>query len=176
MHCLNCGSEKTRRGKYCSEVCYRAFYGKSEVRKHYDLKYRANNKKAIHEASQRYYKKHKEKIIERCKHYREVNKKQWKRWRKARRYGTGQRLTRKTIQRVYEDNIKKYGTLTCELCNKPILFGKDSLDHKTPLTRGGSNLYENLQVAHSFCNSVKLNKTMEEWEIYYNKIGGECHE
>src|SRR3990167_5446003 len=29
-------------------------------------------------------------------------------------------LTIKTIQQVYEDNIKKYSTLTCYLCLKPI--------------------------------------------------------
>lgn len=59
------------------------------------------------------------------------------------------------IQRVYEDNIKKYGTLTCYICEKSIQFNNDSLEHKIPLSKGGTNLYENLAIAHISCNSKK---------------------
>ena len=72
-------------------------------------------------------------------------------------------LTIQTIQKVYEDNIKKYGTLTCYLCLEPIEFKKDCLEHKTPLSRGGTNKYENLAVAHGSCNNKKFNKTEEEY-------------
>lgn len=72
-------------------------------------------------------------------------------------------LTIATIQRVYEDNIKKYGTLTCILCFKPIEFGDDSLEHKTPLSRQGTNNYENLGVSHKHCNSKKHTMTLGEW-------------
>jgi hypothetical protein len=68
-----------------------------------------------------------------------------------------------TVQRVYEDNIKRYGTLTCYLCIKPIEFGKDHLEHKTPLVRGGTNEYDNLGVACSKCNCSKGRKTVEEF-------------
>lgn len=67
------------------------------------------------------------------------------------------------IQLVYEDNIKKYGALTCYLCLKEIQFGKDHLEHKIPLSRGGSNLYENLAVACQRCNCSKRSKTPEEF-------------
>lgn len=73
-------------------------------------------------------------------------------------------LTIQTIQRVYEDNIKKYGTLTCYLCSKPIIFKEDSLEHKIPLSRGGTNLYENLDIAHRRCNSIKKAKTEQEFK------------
>lgn len=69
----------------------------------------------------------------------------------------------KTIQRVYEDNIKKYGTLTCYLCYKPIEFKQDSIEHKTPLSRGGNNDYDNLAIAHKICNSRKNIKTEAEY-------------
>jgi len=72
-------------------------------------------------------------------------------------------LTIQTIQQVYEDNIKKYGTLTCYLCLKPIEFKKDCLEHKTPLSRNGTNKYENLAVAHGSCNNKKHSKTEEEY-------------
>ena len=73
-------------------------------------------------------------------------------------------LTTKTVQLVYEDNIKKYGTLTCEYDRKPIQFGQDSLDHKIPLSRSGSNDYENLCVACRKCNREKHNKTDKEFK------------
>lgn len=79
-------------------------------------------------------------------------------------------LSPEVIQRVYEDNIKKYGTLTCILCFKPIEFGQDSLEHLTPLVRGGNNLYENLSVAHLKCNLQKNRKTLTEWRKYYGEI------
>jgi len=67
------------------------------------------------------------------------------------------------LQKVYEANIKKYGTLTCYLCLKKIQFGRDSIDHKMPLSRGGTNEYKNLAVAHRKCNSRKGAKTEEEY-------------
>lgn len=72
----------------------------------------------------------------------------------------------KRIQQVYEDNIKKYGTLTCYLCLKPIEFGDDCLEHKTPISRGGTNEYSNLEIAHMRCNSIKKSKTVEEYMEY----------
>lgn len=72
-------------------------------------------------------------------------------------------LTKETVQQVYEDNIKKFGTLTCILCGKPVEFKDSSLEHLTPLTREGTNLYENLGVAHFVCNCKKSTMTLEEW-------------
>jgi 5-methylcytosine-specific restriction endonuclease McrA len=72
-------------------------------------------------------------------------------------------LSVKTIQEIYEENIKKYGTLTCIYCIKPITFGQDTLEHKTPLSRGGTNEKKNLAIACAICNSKKGNKTYEEY-------------
>jgi 5-methylcytosine-specific restriction endonuclease McrA len=73
------------------------------------------------------------------------------------------KLSIKTVQQVYEDNIKQYRTLTCYLCLKPIEFGKDHLEHKTPLFRGGTNVRNNLGIACQFCNCSKHTKTEEEY-------------
>ena len=56
-------------------------------------------------------------------------------------------------------NIIKYKRLTCELCGKPL--GKRSrktLDHRVPKCRGGSNDFDNLQLAHYGCNHAKADK------------------
>lgn len=70
-----------------------------------------------------------------------------------------------TVQRVYEDNIKKYGTLTCYLCEKPIQFGNDHLEHKIPVSRGGNSLYGNLGVACARCNGRKGIYTEQEYKL-----------
>ena len=75
------------------------------------------------------------------------------------------KLLLSTIQLVYEDNIKKYGTLTCYLCKKPIVFGFDNLEHKLPISRGGLNEYNNLAVACRNCNFSKGRKTLEEYKM-----------
>ena len=76
----------------------------------------------------------------------------------------GGKLSIKTIQMVYEDNIKRYGTLTCYLCELPVPFKKDHLEHKMPLSRGGTNEYSNLAIACQRCNNKKFNKTEAEYK------------
>ena len=93
----------------------------------------------------------------------------YNKWIKCKRRKQGGLLTIKTVQRVYEDNIKKYGTLTCYLCEESILFGNDSLEHKIPLSRGGTNVYKNLDVACCDCNYKKHTKTDKEFKKILNK-------
>ncbi len=94
--------------------------------------------------------------------YRKNNKLQFKAYDHRKRE-MRKSLKVDTIQMVYEDNIKQYGTLTCYLCGIKIPFGKDHLEHKIPLCRGGSNEYENLAVACQHCNNKKHTKTTEEY-------------
>lgn len=72
-------------------------------------------------------------------------------------------LKREDLQKVYETNIIRFNRLTCELCLKPVMFGDDSLEHKLPLARGGTNSFDNLAVAHDLCNRKKNAKTLDEW-------------
>ena len=91
----------------------------------------------------------------------------YKQRRKALMRGGGD-LSIKTIQEVYEHNIKEFGTLTCVYCFNPISFGKDRLEHITPLSKNGDNKRDNLAIACAWCNGSKWNKLLSEW------IGG-CH-
>lgn len=75
------------------------------------------------------------------------------------------KLSVKVIQTIYEDNIKRFGTLTCYICLSPIEFGKDHLEHKIPLIRGGTNEYNNLSIACQECNCKKHKKTYEEFML-----------
>ena len=137
--------------------------------------YRQDNKEHLAERHKQYYQENREHIIKHRRdnkeHFAKYNKEYYqtpagrasiKACKHNRRILT-KGLTKATIQQVYEDNIKKYGQLTCCLCFKPIEFGEDSLDHATPLTREGTNNYDNLGVAHYICNIRKHTMTLEEW-------------
>ena len=54
--------------------------------------------------------------------------------------------------------------MTCYLCEKPIEFKQDSIDHKIPLSRGGDNDFENLAISHLSCNRKKHNQTETEYK------------
>jgi len=69
----------------------------------------------------------------------------------------------KEIQFIYEENIKKFGTLTCVYCLKKLSFGEDSLEHIIPLSRGGTNKRDNLSIACLSCNCSKADKLLNEW-------------
>ena len=132
--------------------------------------WRENNhlryRKSTNEWRRKYYQKNKEKLILFNKKWQLNNPlkvKFSKKRNKIFRRGFGF-ISNEIIQMIYEDNIKKYGTLTCYLCFKSIEFGQDSLEHKIPLSRGGTNEYNNLDVAHRRCNSRKYNKTIEEYQ------------
>lgn len=60
-------------------------------------------------------------------------------------------------------NILKYGKLTCELCKLPIRRNRNakyhlSFDHIIPLAEGGSDKFENLRIAHIYCNNTRKHK------------------
>lgn len=122
------------------------------------------NKDKYKKLHKRYYEKNKEKISAHRKRYAKTERA--KLIRKAithRRRSRLYSITTKTIQRVYEDNIKRYGTLTCVLCKRRIEFGDDHLEHLIPLCRGGTNNYDNLGIAHAKCNFRKKHRTLDEW-------------
>ncbi len=166
--------------------------------KEYGKKYYQENKKRLKKKATQYYIKNKIRISKWSDNYYELNKeyikKRAKKWYtknkdKIKFYHRKQTalrkkrcgiLTVKTIQQVYTDNIKKYGVLTCYLCFKPIAEKKDNLEHKTPLSRGGTNEYKNLAVAHQRCNSRKRTLTEMEyrkkWGLPKWKKGGRKNE
>lgn len=72
-------------------------------------------------------------------------------------------LTKGVILEAYRINRDRNdGKLVCYLCNKEIL-GTSNLEHKTPVSRGGTNSLDNLDIAHWHCNSSKGARTYAEW-------------
>jgi len=90
--------------------------------------------------------------------------------RRARMKNAEGRLDKRMIQQVYEDNVKRFGQLTCYLCFQPVSFADASIDHRVPIARGGSNLYENLQIAHLTCNLRKNKRTEAEYHLRFSEV------
>ena len=147
------------------------YWKNPELCREYNRKYRQTHRdyiraysrsRAFKESLSRYRKKNRLVIAEKIKTWRCNNKNRVRIWNLRRRTNCPT-ISIGLAQRVYEDNINIHKTLTCYLCEKPIEFGQDSLEHKIPVSRGGTNEYSNLAVAHISCNSAKGKKTLEEF-------------
>ena len=77
--------------------------------------------------------------------------------RRPRKHGAGGWHTSEDAKRLYEEQGGR-----CFYCGKE-LNGEYDLDHKTPLSRGGTDWPENLCCACGLCHRLKENKTAEEF-------------
>lgn len=55
----------------------------------------------------------------------------------------------------------------CGICNRPVKRSEASIDHKLPVSRGGTHTWNNVQLAHDVCNKRKWAKTPEEFAKGY---------
>ena len=176
----NCYLEFQRRSKlgknnpafkmeFCSiEGCNNKHYSNGLCAYHKGKKYQQENKDKVAISHRKYCQNHKERVAKQCKEYMQTPAgKAVQRVSNHNHRMLTKDLTKAIIQRVYEDNRKKYGVLTCYLCLKPIINNDDSLDHSTPLKRQGTNDYKNLGIAHRHCNSKKHTMTLTEWREKY---------
>ena len=155
-----------------------------EYRLEQNKQYNQNNKEHLAKLMKIWRKENRERIFKYREQYYQDNKEQMKLWaqtpigkasRKAarNRWRTSTKdLTKEIVQRVYDDNIKKFGVLTCCLCFKPIMNNDDSLEHLTPVSRQDEflnidiNSYDNLGISHLKCNMRKHTMTLKEWEKF----------
>ncbi len=158
---------------------------KAKYNEYMRLYYHRNKEKAKALMKQ-YYTTHVQEYVSRAKKWREGNKekylqckKKWYNnnkekhglWRKEnwerlkpiycfyaqKRRTLAGNLSMLKIKKVYDKNIKKYGVLTCELCKKESVITNSSIDHKKPISKGGTHHLNNLQIAHRICNAKKTN-------------------
>lgn len=178
--CVVCGKIMEgvgARRKKCSPECIEVFRQEYDKR-HYSLnrdkeldyakrvRSTEEGKRRHRESAKRYYWLNPEKFIQRQKDNRKKNPELYRLRSRVSSLKIRCKRVRPTVavlQRVYEDNIKKNGTLTCYLCKSPISFGDDAIDHIIPIVRGGDNSLDNLSVTHRRCNSKKQCKTPEEY-------------
>lgn len=70
--------------------------------------------------------------------------KEEKRWKKRRLFGT-----------------EPYRA--CEYCNRLLTFKQATIDHRQPVSRGGSHKLANLAIACKDCNQQKGSRSDREW-------------
>lgn len=79
----------------------------------------------------------------------------------------------KSLTRRWQRNslINKYGAV-CAICALAFKSMREiTFDHKLPISKGGTDETENLQLAHAHCNQEKGNMTEEEFGVFQK--GGE---
>lgn len=132
-------------------------------------KYRPQRLKRNHE----YYQKHKKEIRQAASkrhadkmlndpHYIVLRKSYHQRRRALKRNAPGSH-TSADILMQRKAQTDKQGHLRCWWCNIVIKSNNYHLDHKHPLSRGGSNGADNIVITCPTCNLSKNNKTPAEW-------------
>jgi CRISPR/Cas system Type II protein with McrA/HNH and RuvC-like nuclease domain len=63
---------------------------------------------------------------------------------------------------INRKNIFERDDYKCYYCGEKVTQNNATLDHKTPISKGGDNSKENLVTCCFECNSIKSGKTLEE--------------
>lgn len=82
--------------------------------------------------------------------------------RRARKVAAGGSYTTEDVRLQLQNQTDRKGVARCWWCNEPM--GDDqSIDHRIPLSRGGSNDARNIVIVHLHCNQVKYAKLPHEY-------------
>ena len=174
--CKNCYGKKWRK----DNPEYNKYYGKKWYKENpiYYKKWQKNNPEKVKNARKKYYlgntykewaAENKEKIRKKNKKYYSENKekakifrKKWQRNNPEKvreenfRRRTNGKIEKGVIAKIINENILKYGIITCEKCKKQCLSSYDyHVDHIVPISKGGTNDCGNLQVLCAYCNLSK---------------------
>lgn len=124
-----------------------------------EKQYRLENIDRVKARKSRYKAKNRDNIKILAKQWRKNNPDKVKAFKLNRRaYG---KVNGNDIINLRKSNIEKYGMLTCVYCE--IVVKDYHIDHKLPVSRGGTNDLENLAISCPHCNLSKHTKTAEEF-------------
>ena len=149
---------------------FRVKHSEYRARNREKLKYLSRMRRLNNpDITKRYYLENRERILERCHEYRKTER------GKGLQYAY--RVKRRFAMCAGDDDItldklfNRDGGV-CALCGRrcdygdyifqgdTFIAGNDypSIDHITPLSKGGSHTWNNVQLAHKRCNSIKSNR------------------
>lgn len=131
----------------------------------YRHEYKQNNREKIHQYNQEYRENNREKVAEQKRRYCRANPEKARIYvhqRRARKLANGGSYTAEDERIQLKMQTDRKGIIRCWWCDEPL--GNDqSIDHRIPLSRGGSNDARNICIAHIRCNKSKHNKLPHEW-------------
>lgn len=163
--CAWCGTEFTPtapRATYCTPECFKA-KNRERMRK-----YHATHK----DADREYYTANKERILESPREYRQANKEHLN--AKHREYYQNNKEHISAQARKYRWEA---GDKTCILCGEPIdptlkapHNMSRTIEHLTPIARGGRHDIDNIDFAHYGCNAQKQDRTLEEYREWRERV------
>jgi len=137
--CIECDRTNHKKWYKKNKRIVRKWNQKHSVElKAYGIKWRKNNKNKLYENQKRYNSKHRDE--------RRAHKKR----RRIAKKGINGSHTLTDMKFLY-----KYQQGKCACCNKEILFNELTEDHIIPLSWGGSNYRQNIQLLCMTCNSSK---------------------
>lgn len=145
-NCSKAKDGKHRRCKKCKWAYEKAYReGRKATYNEEQRRWRANNPERYKEIQTNWRRDNPERN-------REIHNDSWQRHRSGL---TGDSIT---LQELYERD----GGI-CKLCGEPCVIEAGQIEHATPISRGGTHTWDNVQLAHALCNQRKGTKTMEEW-------------
>lgn len=127
--------------------------------------YRIINREKVNQRKISYKIRHKEKISEYSRLHKKKNRAVYNQYNMKRKRMKGGEFD--LIKQREWENIFRKTDSKCYFCGRLA----DTIDHLTPLSRGGDNKLDNLVPACRSCNSSKRTKTLEEYLTYLRKKG-----
>jgi len=155
----------------CLKERNKAYYQKNKDRyKERGRKWQDENKERIAKKRRDYYLENRERL--------KAYQKEWKKRNPDlhKRHKTKRRAIKMQVETEVwtHEEIAAQGTGLCPYCGKEIGFVYDSeimqIDHMIPLSRGGSDLTENLEPVCCECNLKKHAKTKAEYILFLKDL------
>ena len=75
------------------------------------------------------------------------------------------KITKEKLEKLIRNNINSYSRLTCEYCKSEVSIKTYHLDHRNPISKNGTNHFNNLAISCKHCNLSKHNLTAKQFML-----------